>query len=128
MVHQLNTLPYPTQTVTSLHGTPLQEVVIPQQEQREVLLRLYPFLPLPSLEERIADLHTGKEFTVKEFRVFRDGEVDFLTSPWFPEGGGTVIDWVPAGWSEQPQGLHIDEVRPEHAQALLYLLEQHAFE
>jgi hypothetical protein len=42
------------------------------------------------------DLHEEKKFTVRQFRVTREGGMNMLVSPYYPNSGGSVIDWVPA--------------------------------
>ena len=39
------------------------------------------------------DIHAEKEFRVRDFLVAREGEMNVLASPYYPEAGGTVIDW-----------------------------------
>jgi hypothetical protein len=36
-----------------------------------------------------------KKFSLREFRVTREGGMNCLVNPYYEEGGGTVIDWVP---------------------------------
>jgi hypothetical protein len=45
-------------------------------------------------EERV-DLHSGKKFKIREFHVTREGGMNCLVSPYYEDGGGTVIDWFP---------------------------------
>jgi hypothetical protein len=33
--------------------------------------------------------------------VYREDETNYLVSPYYPEGDGTVIDWMPADWDEK---------------------------
>ena len=58
-------------------------------EQNSVRLR--------KADEKRLDLHTGKEFRVREFRVTRERGRNWLLSPFVEEGGGSVIDWMPVG-------------------------------
>jgi hypothetical protein len=74
----------------------VQEYVIPDENKAEVLEGLYPFLPVPSLDDECYDVHEGKAFRVGDFRVTREGRANFLVSPYYPTSGGTVIDWEPA--------------------------------
>lgn len=87
-------LPFPTKAIF-INGVEIEEYVIPQEKKDVVLRALYPFHPLPSLDEDRIDIHSGKRFKVHEFRVTREGGHNFLVSPFYEEGGGTVIDWVP---------------------------------
>ena len=43
------------------------------------------------------DIHAGKTFKVRDYIVTREGDGNFLVSPYYAEAGGTVLDWmVPA--------------------------------
>jgi len=87
-------LPFPVQTV-SVGDETIEEYIIPDDKKEAVLHELYPFRPFPSLEEERYDLHAEKKFRVRDFRVTREGGINFLVSPYYFESGGTVIDWVP---------------------------------
>jgi hypothetical protein len=87
-------LPYPTRPL-KVQGAIVEEYVIPDTKKAEVLEILYPFLPIPALDEEYEDIHEGKKFRVKDFRVTREGGHNLLTSPYYPISGGTVIDWWP---------------------------------
>jgi hypothetical protein len=87
-------LPFPTKPLT-INGVEVEEYIIPDGKKEEVLQELYPFTPVPSLDERFEDLHSGKLFAVREFRVTREDGHNWLVSPYYEEGGGTVIDWMP---------------------------------
>jgi len=88
-------LPFPTKPLV-MNGIELEEYVIPEEKKAEVLGDLYIFHPVPGLDDTMEDIHTGKRFTVRQFRVTREGGHNFLVSPFYEEGGGTVIDWMPA--------------------------------
>lgn len=88
-------LPYPTCPL-QVQGGMVEEYIIPDEKKAEVLERLYPFRPIPSLDEEFYDVHEGKTFRVRDFRVTREGRGNFLVSPYYPQSGGTVIDWEPA--------------------------------
>jgi len=87
-------LPFPTKSLF-INGEEVEEYIIPEEKKDLVLKALYLFHPIPSLDEERYDLHSGKRFRVREFRVTREGGHNFLVSPYYEEGGGTVIDWVP---------------------------------
>jgi hypothetical protein len=42
----------------------------------------------------VEDLHAGKKFLIKDFRVTWEHGMNYLVSPYYPESGGTVIDWM----------------------------------
>ncbi len=87
-------LPYARKPLV-IDGIEIEEYIIPAKVKDEVLNQLYPFDPVPSLDDEQLDLHSGKTFKVRDFRVTREGGHNFLVSPYYEEGGGTVIDWVP---------------------------------
>ena len=86
-------LPFPTRPLV-INGIRVEEYIIPDKKKAEVLRSLYIFTPVPSLDEERVDLHSGKKFKVGEFRVTREGGHNCLVSPYYEEGGGTVIDWI----------------------------------
>ena len=87
-------LPYPTRIIGT-GASAIEEYIIPDEARGRVLDWLYPFEPLPGLDETMFDLHEEREFQVGEFRVFRGEDMDLLVSPYYPRSGGTVIDWMP---------------------------------
>jgi hypothetical protein len=88
-------LPFPTKPLV-INGTKIEEYIIPDEKKAEVLAQLYIFDPVPGLDEERYDLHSGKKFFVRDYRVTREDGMNFLVSPYYEEGGGTVIDWLPA--------------------------------
>jgi len=86
-------LPFPFKIVPSTTG-PVRVYDIPDDQKQAVLEKLYPFLPVPSLDDVMEDIHAEKKFKVREFLVVREGEMNVLASPYYLENGGTVIDWV----------------------------------
>ncbi len=87
-------LPFPTRTMC-VGGRMIEVYIIPDEKKAEVLVELYPFIPVPSLNEEMYDVHADKNFKVKDFCVTREGGMNFLVSPYYFESGGTVIDWIP---------------------------------
>jgi hypothetical protein len=92
-------LPFPTRLLI-INGIKVEEYVIPDKRKAEVLKQLYIFRPLPSLDDERLDIHSGKKFKIRDFRVTREGNMNCLVSPYYEEGGGTVIDWVPVDGSD----------------------------
>lgn len=88
-------LPFPTKPLV-IGGVELEEYIIPDEKRAEVLDELYIFDPVPALDEERFDLHSGKKFFVRNYRVTREDGHNYLVSPYYEEGGGTVIDWMPA--------------------------------
>jgi hypothetical protein len=85
-------LPFPLKTVGSAAG-PVRIYEIPEDMKEEVLKRLFIFPPVPSLDDVMEDRHAEKRFRVRDFLVAREGQTNVLASPYYPESGGTVIDW-----------------------------------
>lgn len=92
-------LPFPTRIV-QIQSETIEVYVIPEAKKAEVLKKLYPFIPVPSLDEEMLDIHADKKFIVKDFCVTRERGMNFLVSPYYFESGGTVIDWVPADFED----------------------------
>jgi hypothetical protein len=87
-------LPFPTRPLR-LGDDIVEEYIIPDDKKQEVLELLYFFENAPSLDEEMYDLHEGKTFIVRDFRVTWENGQNWLVSPYYPNSGGTVIDWVP---------------------------------
>lgn len=87
-------LPFPTRAAM-ISGCAVEEYLIPDDQKAAVLARLYPFAPVPGLDEAWLDAHEDQMFFIREFRVYREGESNVLASPYYESSGGTVIDWVP---------------------------------
>lgn len=87
-------LPYPTQPLIFPDGTNVEEFLIPDEDKEIVLEQLYPFSPIPKLTDVLYDLHADKTFVCKDFRVTWEYGMNYLVSPYYPESGGTVIDWM----------------------------------
>ncbi|HAF94541.1 MAG: hypothetical protein A2X34_09825 [Elusimicrobia bacterium GWC2_51_8] len=86
-------LPFPTRLL-KVEGGYVDEYIIPADKKEEVLKKLYPFVPVPSLDAVLLDIHEDKQFKAGDFRVLRGDDMDWLVSPYYPNSGGTVIDWV----------------------------------
>ncbi|MBI3168910.1 MAG: hypothetical protein HYZ22_10550 [Chloroflexi bacterium] len=87
-------LPYPTRPMFFPNGTSVEEFIIPEEDREIVLEQLYPFSPIPKLTDIVHDIHADKDFVVREFRVTWEHGMNYLVSPYYPESGGTVIDWM----------------------------------
>lgn len=88
-------LPFPLHPLKMASGPETQEYEIPQERRQQILRQLYPFLPIPSLDTRFFDLHQQTSFVAREFRVIRERDRNILVSPYYPQTGGTVLDWIP---------------------------------
>ena len=52
----------------------MEEYEIPTNQKAAVLKRLYPFDPVPKMDDVMFDLHAERTFRVSDFRVVRDCE------------------------------------------------------
>ena len=86
-------LPFPTRRV-EVRGGSIDEYIIPDESREAVLDQLYIFDPVPSLDEELYDLHEGKRFRVRDFKVIWERGRNYLMSPYYLSSGGSVIDWV----------------------------------
>ena len=91
-------LPYQTRPMYFPNGAYVEEFIIPDEDRELVLEQIYPFSPIPELTDVMYDVHADKKFMVKEFRVTWEHGMNFLVSPYYPESGGTVIDWWDENW------------------------------
>ena len=111
----------------SISGEELEELLVPATVKETVFDILYPFKPIPLQSEMMADVNTGNRFMVSEFRVFIHNGKPLLTTPWYPEDGGTVLDWVPAEIAANG-GIYIDEIQPQHTGAISSLISDYCTE
>lgn len=94
-------LPYQTRPLFFSNGASVEEFIIPDEDRELVLEQLYPFSPIPKLTDVVYDLHADKTFVVRDFRVTWEHGMNYLVSPYYPESGGTVIDWVDEDWGNE---------------------------
>jgi hypothetical protein len=92
-------LPFPTKPL-KLGKDIVEEYIIPDDKKLEVLRQLYFFDDEISLDEERFDLHEGKKFFIRDFRVTWEHGQNWLVSPYYPSSGGTVIDWMPPEWAD----------------------------
>ena len=90
-------LDYPTHLLAMSDGTFTQEYEIPAEEREAVFQKLYLFDSPPPMEKYVMDIHEGKKFKVKRFRVIREDGGNFIVSPFYPISGGTLLDWAECG-------------------------------
>jgi hypothetical protein len=102
-------LPYATCPMYFPDGTSVEEFIIPEEDKGLVLEQLYPFSPVPALTDVVYDLHADKTFAVRDFRVTWEHGMNYLVSPYYPENGGTVIDWVDEDWGNGEGDDEFDE-------------------
>ncbi len=88
-------LPYPLKDL-HLGDVVIEEYVIPDEARALVLSQLFIFTPVPKLWQWKRDIHTDRVFQVKEYRVLRFNERNWLYGPFVEDEGGSIIDWIPA--------------------------------
>lgn len=93
-------LPYQTRPMYFPNGASVEEFIIPDEDRELVLQQIYPFSPVPKLTDVMYDIHADKKFMVKDFRVTWEHGMNYLVSPYYPESGGTVIDWWDENWND----------------------------
>jgi len=91
-------LPYLTRPLYFPDGSSVEEFIIPDEDRQLVLEQIYPFSPVPKLTDQMIDIHVDRAFTVRDFRVTWEHGMNYLVSPYYSEGGGTVIDWIDESW------------------------------
>ncbi len=103
LLPESDALPYPLHSLAMSRGPSTREYELPEEKREEIFRSLYPFTPSLSLKDRVYDLHQGETFQVKEYRVIRERNRNLLVSPFYPQTGGTVLDWLP----DQNTSLHV---------------------
>ena len=87
-------LDYPTEIMKMANGCEVERYIIPEEDRQKVLDALYPFNDQPGLDDEWLDIHTSRLFKVRDFIVTREGNGNFLVTPFYAEAGGTVLDWM----------------------------------
>ena len=102
-------LDYPTKMLNMLNGAVVEQYIIPDADKEKVFNDLYPFENKPGMDSRMLDIHAEKRFMLKDFIVIREGDGNFLVSPYYAEAGGTVLDWMPASQLKTTQSSQKEE-------------------
>jgi hypothetical protein len=87
---------FPTQKLKLEGGGTVETYIIPDDKKAEVLKKLYPFTPVPDLDEVRFDLHEEKNFRVGDYLVTYEDGFNYVVSPYYASSGGTAMDWMPA--------------------------------
>ena len=82
LVPEAAPLPYPTRRMRMPKG------------YKSEMEYIYPFQECPGLDDELFDLHMNKRFRVRDYRVIRHDGRNLLVSPYYPQKGGMVVDWV----------------------------------
>lgn len=99
---QMTELPYPLAKVECADGIAQMEYVIPAEDKAKVLEQLFFLTPQPGLDTEMLDIHEGKIFTVRDFKVIRWHGANIIASPYHAKSGGMLVDWMPP----YAEGLH----------------------
>ena len=87
-------LPYPLAKVECADGIAQMEYVIPNEDKAKVLEQLFFLTPQPGLDDEMFDIHEGKTFTVRDFKVIRWHGANIIASPYHAKSGGMLVDWM----------------------------------
>lgn len=87
-------MPYELEDWIGSDGVTYQKYVIPDDKRQEVLDNTFPFTPVPKIDKTMIDLHTEKDFIVKDYAIIRYANRNIVVSPYFNEKGGMSIDWI----------------------------------
>ncbi len=97
--------PFPSEPRRNSNGIVIsEEFIIPAGEKQAYLDSHYPFEDPPRLDEQKFDLHSGKKFYVRDYKLVRENGVNYIVSPFYYESGGTIIDWMdPEGFEDEAE-------------------------
>lgn len=105
--YKMDVLNYKLKEVKSEeYGTELV-YIIPDEDKKQVLENLWPFVGIPSLNDVFIDIHEGRKFRLKDFIVVRFEDYNMIASPWYFGSGGTVLDFI----KESDNGFHVEIVK-----------------
>ena len=71
------------------------EYLVPAEDKPVLLQRLCPFAWIPGPQDTLIDAVLNERFVVRDFKVIRESEMNFIASPYYYRNGGTVLDWEP---------------------------------
>ena len=94
LIGEQPSLEFPLKPLLLSNGFESQEYEIPKDKRQEVYDELYPFTDGITMDDVALDIHSGKKFYVRDYRLIREDGINFLASPYYPESGGTVLDWA----------------------------------
>ena len=87
-------LPYPTVPLAMSIGPDAIEYQIPDEDKEHLLRELFFFSEIPELDEEAFDIHEEKFFRIRDYKVIREDNRNYLVSPYYAKSGGTVLDWI----------------------------------
>lgn len=109
IINESPELEYPLKTLEMPEGFKNElEYDIPAEDKEKLWESLNPFMTSFTMDEILFDIHSGKRFALKDYKVIRSNERNFIVSPYYSEAGGTLLDFVPPT-SDEPQMQQDDE-------------------
>ena len=87
-------LPYPTVPLAMSIGPDTIEYQIPDEHKERLLRELFIFTEVPDLADKAFDIHEERFFQVRDYKVIREDNRNYLVSPYYANSGGTVLDWI----------------------------------
>lgn len=110
IINESPELEYPLKTLEMPEGFKNElEYDIPAEDKEKLWESLNPFVASFTMEDILLDIHSGKRFALKDYKVIRSNDRNFIVSPFYAEAGGTVLDFVPAGSADDLQMQQNDE-------------------
>ena len=85
---------------------------ISAREHIRLVRSYYPYDISTGINTPMIDLMVYKPFRFHQFMLVYEGESSFLVSPYYLEGGGTVIDCLPREW------VHANHITRQDAQII----------
>ena len=86
--------PYPIKTIESnILGT-VSYYDIPDSDKGKILKIMYPFWPIPRMNDYYLDIHENKKFRVSDYMLIREDSKNYVVSPYYPHSGGMAVDWM----------------------------------
>lgn len=70
----------------------MQEIKI--LDKAKYLRAHYPFSPSPTLKDKMRCIHCDEIIIVGNYKVFTDGQHEYICCPNAPDCNGTAIDWM----------------------------------
>jgi hypothetical protein len=87
---------------------------IPVKDKQAVLDALWPFTNKPKLDDIMFDIHEGKTFTVRDFKVIRYDNRNMIVSPYYCSQGGTCLDFIYPEDGIKPFEIDLKKVKKEN--------------
>ncbi|HQC52012.1 MAG TPA: hypothetical protein PLE92_02690, partial [Lentisphaeria bacterium] len=76
-------LPYPTVPLAMSIGPDTIEYQIPAEHKERLLQELFFFSEIPELDEEAFDIHESRTFRVRDYKVIREDNRNYLVSPYY---------------------------------------------